>query len=156
MTKEQIYAQQLKTLGIYDPAFVPEIKTLAQLERDETRARKAWSATAPPGGKPSLLDPHFAVIVGLRREILAHREALGLTPKALKKLRGQGPAGPSDQELITASLDRIAARVGAYDGAPSLPTPETAYAAAVGQEWDDLVSDLDTETEEKDENTDGL
>lgn len=149
MTKEQIYAQQLKTLGIYDPAFEPEIKALAQLERDETRARKAWSATAPPGGKPSLLDPHFAVIVGLRREILAHREALGLTPKALKKLRGgSGTAGPSDQELISASLDRIAARVGAYDGAPALPTPEAAYAAAVGQEWADLVSDMDTETKE--------
>ena len=149
MTKEQIYAQQLRTLGIYDPAFEPEIKTLAQLERDETRARKAWAATAPPGGKPSLLDPHFAVIVGLRLEILAHREALGLTPKALKKLRGQGPAGPSEQELITASLDRIAARVGSYASAPALPTPEAAYAAAVAQEWADLVSDMDTQAKEE-------
>ena len=54
MTREQIYKEQLQALGIYDPAFDPEIKTLAQLED----------------------------------KILAHREALGLTPKSLRKLKG--------------------------------------------------------------------
>lgn len=115
MTREQIYTEQLKDLGIYEPAFDPEIRTLASLERDLTRAKKAWSATVPKGGKPSLLDPHYAVITNLRREILAHRETLGLTPKALRRLRGQAPAGPSQQDLITAKLSAIADRVGAYD-----------------------------------------
>ena len=88
MTREQIYRQQLQSLEIYDPAFDPEIKTLAQLERRLTRAQKAWSASAPEGGKPSFLDPHYQVVIQLEREILTHREALGLTPKALRKLKG--------------------------------------------------------------------
>ena len=88
MTREQIYREQLQALGIYDPACDPEIKTLAILERRKTRAEKAWSRTAPPGGKPSFLDPHYQIIVQLEDKILAHREALGLTPKALRRLRG--------------------------------------------------------------------
>ena len=88
MAREQIYREQLQALGVYDPAFDPEIKTLAQLERRLSRAQKAWSATAPAGGKPSFLDPHYAVIVQLEDKILAHREALGLTPKALRRLKG--------------------------------------------------------------------
>ena len=89
MTKEQIYKAQMIELGIYDPAFEPEIRTLAQLERRLTRAQKAWSATAPAGGKPSFLDPHYQVIVQLEDKILAHRSQLGLTPAAMRKLKGQ-------------------------------------------------------------------
>ena len=88
MSREQIYTDQLKELGVYDPAFDPEIKTLAQLERRLSRAQKAWSASAPAGGKPSFLDPHYQVIVHLEDKILVHREALGLTPKALRRLKG--------------------------------------------------------------------
>ena len=88
MTREEKYKSQLQTLGIYDPAFDPEIATLAKLERRKTRAEKAWSATVPKGSKPSFLDPHYAVIVQLEDKILAHREALGLTPKALRRLKG--------------------------------------------------------------------
>ena len=116
MTKEQIYREQMQALGIYEEIFEPEIKTLARVEREYTRAEKAWSATAAPGGKPSFLDPHFAVIQRLRAEILQHREALGLTPKALRKLTGGAGAGDVDQkDLITAKLDRIADRVAGYD-----------------------------------------
>lgn len=120
MTKEQIYREQMVELGIWEDAFAPEVSTLAQMERDLTRAKKAWSETAPPGGKPSVLDPHFAIITGLRREILAHREALGLTPKGLRKLRGPVADGPSEQDLITERLSAIAERVGAYDQAEGL------------------------------------
>lgn len=87
-TREKTYIEQLQALGIYDPAFDPEIKALATLEREWTAAKKAWAATAPPGGKPSFLDPHYVVIQNLRREILTHREALGLTPKSLRRLKG--------------------------------------------------------------------
>ena len=52
MTKEQIYREQMQALGIYEEIFEPEIKTLARVEREYTRAEKAWSATAAPGGKP--------------------------------------------------------------------------------------------------------
>ena len=88
MTKEQIYREQLEALGIYDPAFEPEIKTLSQLERRLTRAQKAWSETAAEGEKPSFLDPHYGIIRELERDILNHREALGLTPKGLRRVRG--------------------------------------------------------------------
>lgn len=88
MSRESIYREQLKALGIYDQAFEPEIKLLAELERRRTRAKKAWSATAEEGEKPSFTDPHYQVIVQLEREILTHRETLGLTPRALKRVKG--------------------------------------------------------------------
>ena len=115
-TREQIYAEQLKALGVYQPAFEPEIKTLAELERDLQRVKKAWRATTPDGVPPSPLDPHYAVISALRREILAHRDALGLTPKALRRLRERAAAAADDERsTITARLDAIAARVSSYD-----------------------------------------
>lgn len=120
MTKEQIYRQQMQELGIYEEVFDPEIKTLARIERELTRAMKAWSATAPPGGKPSFLDDHYPVIQKLRAEALQHRESLGLTPKALRKLTGTaGTDAPQQKDLITAKLDQIAERVTGYNGAPA-------------------------------------
>ena len=119
MTKEQIYKSQMTELGIYEPVFDPEIRTLARIERELTRAMKAWSDTAPPGGKPSFLDDHYAVIQKLRAEALQHREALGLTPKALRKLIGvAGTDAPLQKDLITEKLDRIAERVAGYDVLP--------------------------------------
>ena len=88
MTKEQKYIEQLKALEIYDPAFDPEISTLAQLERELTRAKKEWSASADPGEKPSFTSDLYPIVQKLRAEILQHREALGLTPKSLRRLKG--------------------------------------------------------------------
>ena len=123
MTKEQVYQKQMEELGIWKEIFLPELRTLCRCERELTRAEKAWSRTAPPGGKPSFLDDHFPVIQKLRVEILQHREALGLTPKALRKLTGaEGAAGPDQQELITEKLDRIAERVAGYDSGGAVPT----------------------------------
>ena len=87
--KEDIYRKQLESLGIYDPAFDGAIHQLCILERELSRARKQWAATSPNGAAPSLSHPLYAVITQLRRDILAHRDALGLTPKALKRLVGE-------------------------------------------------------------------
>ena len=95
MTREEAYTKQLADLGIYDPAFLPEIKQLAQLERELIRAKKAWSNTAPKGKAPSFEDPHYAIIRQLRSDILQHRDALGLTPKAFQRLRGKAAPGDS-------------------------------------------------------------
>ena len=115
-TKEAVYRRQMQELGIYDPIFEPEIKTLARIERELTRAEKAWSRTAPPGGKPSFLNDHYPIIQKLRSELLQHRDALGLTPKALRKLVGAaGSDAPQQADLIASKLDQIAARVEAYD-----------------------------------------
>ena len=91
MTKEQQYKQQLIDLGVYSPAFDAEIHTLCILERELSRTMKAWKATAPPGGAPLSTDPLYDVIAKQRRDILTHRDALGLTPKGLQRLRRQAP-----------------------------------------------------------------
>lgn len=117
MTREQIYTEQLKALGIYEQAFDPVIKDLAMKERKRQRAQKEWAATVPKGSKPSFLDPLFAVIEQLDREILVYREALGLTPKSLRRLRGAPVAGsgPTAQEEISARLDQLLAHCQTYD-----------------------------------------
>lgn len=147
MTREQIYTQQLKALGVYEEAFIPLIKDLAKAERRRTRAEKAWAATAPPGGKPSFLDPHYQIVSQLDREILGYREVMGLTPKSLRRLRG-ATEGPVEQDLIVDRLDRIAARVEQYEApeAHSLePDEARALAEGNGKAWDALVPDLNTE-----------
>lgn len=88
MTREEKYIEQLKALGIWDEAFRPEVVELAQLEREKQRIQKAWSATVPRGCKPSFTDPLYQILCDKRREILAHRETLGLTPKSLRRLKG--------------------------------------------------------------------
>lgn len=113
MTREQVYTAQMKELGIWQEAFAPLVKELSQAERQRTRAQKEWAATAPPGGKPSFLSDLWPVICDLDKKILAYREALGLTPKGLRKVAGAvEPTAP--QDLISEKLSAIAARVGAY------------------------------------------
>jgi len=149
MTREQVYTQQLKALGVYEEAFVPLIKDLAKAERRRTRAEKAWAATAPPGGKPSFLDPHYQIVSQLDREILGYREVMGLTPKSLRRLRGVTD-GPAEQDLIVDRLDRIAARVEQYE-APEAHSLEPGEAQALAEDraaaWNALVPNLDTEAE---------
>ena len=87
MAKERVYAQQLKDLGVYDPAFDPAIHVLCIQERELSRAMKAWKATAGKNEAPLITDPLYAEISKLRRDILARQDALGLTPKGLQRLR---------------------------------------------------------------------
>lgn len=90
MNKEAVYKAQLEELGIYNPAFDGEIHQLCILERELSRARKAWKATAPSkNAAPSFTDPHYEIIQRQQRDILTHRDALGLTPKGAARLRRQ-------------------------------------------------------------------
>lgn len=88
MTKEDKYRQEMIALGTWHTAFAPMIHDLAVLERELARTRAAWKRTAPPGQAPSSLDPHYQLIRQQCRDIMALRDALGLTPKALRKLKG--------------------------------------------------------------------
>ena len=118
-SKEQVYTKQLQELGIWEEAFKPLVKDLSQAERQRTRAQKEWSDKAkaeakekgadPAKARPSFSDELWAVICDLDKKILAYREALGLTPKALRRLRGQptAAAGPTAAEEISAKLDRM-------------------------------------------------
>lgn len=87
-TREQAYKEQMQVLGIYSPAFDGEIHQLCILERELSRARKEWKRTAPNGKAPSFTHELYAVITQIQREILARREALGLTPKSFKRVKG--------------------------------------------------------------------
>lgn len=118
MTREEKYIAQMKELGIWDEAFRPEVAELAQLEREKKRIKDAWAATVPKGCKPSFTDPHYALLVAARREILAHREALGLTPKSLRKLRGSSgePATIGRGDLLIEKLEELSRRTAAYSG----------------------------------------
>ena len=82
MTREQTYSAQLKDLGVYHPSFAPEIHTLAMMEREHQRTIKRWKVA---GSDES--DDLYPIIVQQRRDILAHRDALGLTPKGLRRLK---------------------------------------------------------------------
>lgn len=93
MAKEQIYKTQLKQLGIYDPAFDSTIHDLCVLERELSRTMKAWKATAPTkNDAPRADDPLYEIVTKQRADILRYRDALGLTPKALQRLRKLAPA----------------------------------------------------------------
>ena len=92
MTREQKYAAQLRAVGVYNEAFEPAIHTLAEMERDLQRARKDWKANGS-----DLSDELYPAIERLRRDILAHREALGLTPRGLRRLRTNG-FDPKDED----------------------------------------------------------
>lgn len=114
MAKEAEYKALLMELGIYSPAFDAEIHTLCILEREHSRTMKAWKATAEKGQAPLATDPLYDVISKQRRDILAHRDALGLTPKALQRLRRQmqpaaesAPAPTSGNTAFGALLDRL-------------------------------------------------
>lgn len=134
MTREQMYTAQLKDLGIYEPAFDPLIKELAQAERQRTRAQNEWSAEAkakaidegkdPKKAKPDFASDLWSVICDLDKKILAYRESMGLTPKSLRRLRGAAAAAPSEEGGISARLDALLARAESYDEV-AVPTVDT-------------------------------
>ena len=96
MTREQKYTEQMQALGTYHPAFDPEIHMLAVMEREHQRTIKEWKA-AIRDGEPKVEAVLYDKITQQRRDILAHRDALGLTPKALRRLK-QLPDKPADSE----------------------------------------------------------
>lgn len=101
MTREQKYIAQMERLGIYDEIFEPEVHNLCIMERDLQRLTKRWKAdgyqTVEKNGRgPAATDRTFDAIMTLRRQVLAMKDALGLTPKALARLKGR-PAPAEDE-----------------------------------------------------------
>ncbi len=88
MKAEDKYKAQLEELGIWRDAFEPEVHTLCMMERELRRAQKAMKE----GDEDENAD-RYKVVLQLRRDILSHRDALGLTPKSFKRLTGDAPDG---------------------------------------------------------------
>ena len=82
MTREDVYREILEGLGLWNEAFAGEVHALAELERDLQRLRKAWRAG---GSDPE--SPAWDRIAQARRDVLAHRAELGLTPRGLHAWR---------------------------------------------------------------------
>ena len=118
MTREQTYTEQLKALGVWEQAFAPEVHTLACMERDLQRAQKAereMNKLTEQGKAPKKVPDYYAMISGLRRDILAHRNALGLTPAGLARLRGKSSDTGTEADGIASRLDALAAKVSDYE-----------------------------------------
>ena len=109
MTREQKYIGQMQRLGIYDEIFEPEVHALCIMERDLQRLTKRWKEngcqTVEKNGRgPAATDRTFDAIMTLRRQILAIKDALGLTPKALVRLKGRPVPAEEEQDDRTPEL----------------------------------------------------
>ena len=75
---------------------------------------KAWKATAEPNKAPSTEHPLYDVISRQRKDILTHRDALGLTPKGLQRLlrqshnaESQTPAPSTGNAAFSSLMDQF-------------------------------------------------
>lgn len=115
MTREQKYTEFLRALGVYQDAFDPEIHTLATMERELQRMLKAWKADGAPteditaNGTPTM-NKTLSAIMQMRRDILAHRDALGLTPKALNRLQSKADTPEEPAAQAPTPLDIVRSR----------------------------------------------
>lgn len=109
-TKEEKYIEQLRALGIWDEAFRGAVHDLAVLEREQSRTRKAWKNTAEAGAAPSTLDEHYQMILQQGRDIARLRETLGLTPKALRRVKGTISTDAAPREDTPSVLSLVRAK----------------------------------------------
>ncbi len=134
MKAEDKYRMQLVELGVWQDAFAPEVHTLCMMERELRREQKAWKDASAllkkriDGSETDKdlaalvksVDGHYSLILTLRRDILSHRDALGLTPKGLQRLRGKdapmadGAAAPSAR-AVSDAFSALKARCESYE-----------------------------------------
>lgn len=109
--KEDVYVQQLKSMGIWEEAFSGAVHDLAVLERERSRTRKDWKAAKDDEDAAEYAAALYDVLLRQQKEIDALRESLGLTPKALRRIRGEFDAAPAKDETRSATvLDLVRAR----------------------------------------------
>lgn len=96
MGREAMIRADMEAAGLYSPMFDPTIRQLAKSERELSRAEKAWKAAGgqmvaelvnKTGGKYTAKDPHYAVVDQLRKDVLALRSQLGLTPSSFARAK---------------------------------------------------------------------
>lgn len=101
MGREAMIRADMESVGVYNEIFEPSIRQLAKLERELSRAEKAWRAAGgqmvaelvnKTGGHYMAKDPNYAVVDQLRSSIQALRNQLGLTPTSLKRARQKADA----------------------------------------------------------------
>jgi len=105
----------MQELGVYRSAFDDEIKTLAQLEREYRRLNKAWRADKDDLGRVCYTSKLYESRQKLRREILEHRDSLGLTPKGFKRLRPESTEATGGEHPYAAVLAAIEEKCAQYE-----------------------------------------
>lgn len=112
MTKEEKYKAQMEALGIWDEAFSGAVHDLCMLERDQAKTRTAWRTALTDNAKTAA--ELSELLMAQDRQIQAHRDALCLTPKALRRLQqgfGQAPAGDqADKVVPLTALEKVRKR----------------------------------------------
>ena len=107
MGRETMIKADMEAVGTYNPIFDTTIKQLAKLERELPKAERAWRAAGgnmvieqvnKAGAAYSAKDPHYAIVDQLRKDILALKNQLGLTPKSLKRVQEQMAAKPEARQ----------------------------------------------------------
>ena len=98
MGREAMIKADMEAVGTYSPIFDKAIRELAKQERELAKAEKSWRDNGgkmvaelvnKTGAKYTAKDPHYAVVDQLRKDILAQRAQLGLTPKSLKAMKAK-------------------------------------------------------------------
>lgn len=114
MAREDKIREAMKAVGTYSEIFEDTIHQLGKAERELSRAEKTWKAS---GGKTvaelvsktgqtyTAKDPQWAVVEQMRKDTVALRNQLGLTPTGLNKVRNakkDAPGGAIDALLSAA------------------------------------------------------
>lgn len=134
MGREAMIRADMEAVGTYNVIFEPTIRQLAKAERELAKAEKNWRANGgqmvaelvnKTGGKYTAKDPHFAVVDQMRKDIMALRNQLGLTPNSLKRVQAKQESIPTGkksrlEELLESAhdyaLDNASAFQSAVDG----------------------------------------
>ena len=105
--KEKECAELMTALGVYSPAVDGTIHQMCILGRELHRTRVAWKKTVPKGQTPSTSHELYEVILKQQRQLLAYQDALGLTPKGLRKLKGSLELGADETAKAGTVLDFV-------------------------------------------------
>ena len=119
MGREAMIRADMEAVGTYNQIFEPTIRQLAKAERELAKAEKTWRSNGgkmvaelvnKTGGTYTAKDPHYAVVDQMRKDILALRNQLGLTPNSLKRVQAKQEAMAAGrksklEELMDAAHD---------------------------------------------------
>ncbi|MEG1758723.1 MAG: terminase large subunit [Oscillospiraceae bacterium] len=98
MGREDMIRADMESVGTYNAIFESTIKQLAKAERQLSRSEKEWrnqggkmvaELTNKTGATYTAKDPYWAVVESQRKDIIALRNQLGLTPTGLNKVRNK-------------------------------------------------------------------
>lgn len=131
MGREAMIKADMEAVGTYSPIFDKAIKSLAKQERELAKAEKVWRDNGgkmvaelvnKTGATYTAKDPHYAVVDQLRKDILAQRAQLGLTPKSLKAMKAKlsdlgTPKRSRLDELLEDARDYAAEHAAEYQAA---------------------------------------